>query len=331
MISMFILPMGSCSAAAGVASQREVPWEIKVVAAAEQGAASSAVREKAGEFVIGISEQLGHSPSGPYVIYITPDRKKYYLQAGADAPEWAVAIYSDRKIVISPEGLLTDEMNFYNTLEHELVHAVLDHYFRKRTDALPRWLNEGLAVVISDSWEIPQLWSRRKTVLYASLKQGRALDFEEISGGFPRSEIMAELAYMQSADFVRYLVNGRDGWDRMRRLLKNLSDGVPREEAFRKIYRKDFEDLVIAWEEDVKRPGALVWVMHVLVNFDLYLWGGLVVLVVVVFLLVKLRRGRPGPPAGPGRYDPEDDWDDLDEEWDPDFYGYRPWRPGKNQ
>ena len=304
------------------------PWRIVVQSAGgnASSAAAEAVKKRAEGLMAGVVEYLGHRPDWTYTIVITT-REHEFERAASGVPGWAVAIYSNRKIVIRPDGFSADPAVFYNTIQHELVHGVLDHLFRHNPSALPRWLNEGLAVAISGSWESPQSWESRKTSLYAAIKKGSALDFEDIEYGFPRGQWLAQVAYAQSADFVQFLER-RGGRDGIRNLLAALAAGGEKERAFQSLYGKSFDGLVADWKEEVKKPGAAVWVMHVLANFDLYIWLAIVALVIAGFFLVRRRPSRTYPDD---EYDPYEDWDELDEEWDPDTYGFRPWRPGRRR
>ncbi len=274
-------------------------------------------------------DYLGHSPSGSYTIYITGDSSEFRRYAGNGIPDWAVAVYSRRTIVIKPEGLNTNPENFYNIIHHELVHAVLDYEFRKHPDALPRWLNEGIAVNLSEAWEIPSMWNDRKTRLYNALRQGNVADFDDIARGFPRSEILAQTAYAQSADFTQYLMKRR-GKPSFRRLLELLAAGTSTDSAFNKIYGAPLDELADIWRRHLDRPGAWVIARHVLAYFDMYTWVAMGFLFLAVYFIVISRRKRIARlEADDDEYDPDDDWDDLDEEWDPDVYGDRPWRPGR--
>jgi len=299
-------------------------WRITVQAGGRHSGTAETIKKRAETMMEDVVEYLGHEPDWTYNIYLTSSDEDFARAAGPGAPGWAVAIYTRKKIVVRPEGFSSDPENFYNTIQHELVHGVLDHMFRGRPRALPRWLNEGIAVTVSGSWEIPQSWERRKTTLYAALEDGSAFDFDQISRSFPSSQWLAQIAYAQSTDFVQYLVR-REGKETLRDLLVSLAAGGDFDRAVSSLYGKRFEELVEDWEKDIRRPGAIIWVVHILANINLYIWLGIVVLVIVGYFVVRKRPSRVYPDD---EYDPYEDWDELDEEWDIDTYGHRPWRPG---
>jgi len=274
---------------------------------------------------------VGHRPSGPFVIYIAANAEQFRAYAGAGVPDWAVAIYEPRRraVVVKPAAFTSSPRNFTNILQHELVHAVLEHKFRAHPAALPRWLNEGLAVSLSDAWEASESWENRKTALYSALKQGGTLDFESLEHDFPAGNLIAQMAYMQSYDMTEYIIR-RWGIGRMRRLLDELAGGRPAAAAWLDVYKMPLEDIIADWKADIGRPGPLIWFYHFLAQFDMYIWAAISALAVVAAFKARARlRRRRLPSEIRNIYDPEDDWDDLDEEWDPDLYGHRPWRPNR--
>ncbi|MCK5845252.1 MAG: hypothetical protein KAG97_11125, partial [Victivallales bacterium] len=149
-----------------VVARADTGYRIIVKAAGMKKSVADEVKATALARMAEAADFIGHEPRGPYVIIITNDRREFERHVSG-APDWAVAIYAARTVVITPEGLSAHPENFYNTIHHELVHAALDHLFIDHPRALPLWLNEGLAVTLSDSWEIPLLWEDRRMRLYA--------------------------------------------------------------------------------------------------------------------------------------------------------------------
>lgn len=263
------------------------------------------------------------------LIEIASNNVDFAKRAGDGAPEWAVAIYSDDKIVIRQEGLVIgSDGRFFNILEHEIVHAMLDDMFFADSRRLPRWLNEGIAVSVSGDWEAPSQWDRRKTVLRSAIKRGVGFSFEDLSSGFPGSSWLAEVAYAQSVDMTQFLLK-RGGWKKMMQLLELLASGNDIETAFEKNYGENFTDISEEWYAYAGRPGGAEIVMHILVNIEFYIWIGMIFLMLSGVLAVVLRRRKNQQNSD--EYDPEEDWDELDEKWDRDLFGDRPWRPGRRE
>jgi hypothetical protein len=333
---VILISLSSCSHLIRTPETRNppsYPWRIEVKSPPRWRGAAESVRKQADTLMRKAADFIGHDPTGPYIIYLTSNSEEFNRYAGANAPEWAVAIYdSDRRaIVLRPEGFKTDPQYFYNILQHELVHAALDHEFRNHPGSLPRWLNEGIAVYLSDAWEAPQAWTIRKAALHRDLKDGQALSFGDIESGFPHDESIAQLAYTQSYDMVQYTVRA-GGEKRFRRLLAELAAGSSPDTAFEAVYKKTFDEHVADWQNAVRAPGPVLWFTFFIASIDTWIWALLAVLAIIGAFRIHGRIRRRTSPDMALDYDPEDDWDELDEEWDPDLYGNRPWRPGgKNQ
>lgn len=309
-------PVRACSAGAISVDCEKCPASLK-----------QDIGRRAEMLIVDISRKTGVEKTGDLQIEIAGSDSDFMNRAGAGAPEWAVAVYENDRIIIRQEGVVAaPDGRFFNILEHELAHAVLDDMFGGAKGKLPRWLNEGLAVTISGDWESPAQWDRRKVILRSAIKKGCGYSFDEISEGFPRGSWLAEVAYAQSADFTQFLLK-KGGWKRMSALLKRLAAGESIESASRNIYGGDFTEIAEEWYAYAGRPGGSEILMHFLINIDFYLWIGMIILVLVGGAVVLRRRRKSAEPSD--EYDPEDDWDDLDENWDRDLYGDRPWRPGR--
>lgn len=286
----------------------------------------SDIRVRAEMLLKDVSEKIGVDMKNPLRVEIAMQGDDFIKRAGG-APEWAVAIYENNRIIIRQEGMVTgSDGRFFNILEHELVHAVLDDMFDGKRERLPRWLNEGIAVAMSGDWESPAQWDRRKVILRSAIKKGCGFSFDELSSGFPRSSWLAEVAYAQSADLTLFMLK-KGGWKKMSAFLERLAAGDSIEVASKNIYGEDFTGLSEEWYAYAGRPGGSEILMHVLVNIDFYLWIGMIILVMAGAAMVFRRRRKSAEPSD--EYDPEDDWDELDEKWDRDMYGDRPWRPGR--
>jgi len=276
------------------------------------------------------SDFIGHSPSSHFTLYIISNHKEFYKIAGEHVPDWATGIYSPgrKAIVINTESMTSDPDNFIRILQHEVVHACLDDMFGKHRSNLPVWLNEGIAVLVSDAWEVPESFIQRKSIVYKALKDGNDIDFKDISDSFPSGNWMAQLAYIQSYDFVNFLYRS-GGKNKLQYLLKHLSSGADIDSSFQKVYHTSFSEFVSRWKKYNDRPGFFIWFMQFLIYFDTYIWTFMALLVIIGAFRVffRIRKGRKY--INHLDYDPEDDWDNLDEEWDADLLGQRPWRPGK--
>jgi hypothetical protein len=145
---------------------------------------------------------------------------------------------------------------------HELVHVALEDAVQGHH--VPRWFNEGLAIYESGE----KSWDRWKTLGDATLSK-RLLPLAELDQGFPRDRYEVNVAYAQSADFVRYLM--RDS-DRVRfgSLIERVRSGTAFDRALADAYGTDLRKLEYEWrEQNSKRfgitpiltGGSLLWVL----------------------------------------------------------------------
>jgi hypothetical protein len=266
----------------------------------------------------------------PVKVILAMDERAYGEAAGEDAPSWSVAVAQRRQIVIRRAGENFGTQQFNSTLKHELSHVLLGEMFAlSRPGALPRWLDEGLAVYVSGEWEMPEAWTASKTEMYTALRSGQALDFDEISASFPYSEWKARIAYAQSYHFVAYLIK-RFGEDRMRGFLKHLAAGEEFHHAFKASMREDFSDTEAYWRDHIAGRGGLMLFFIGISQFDNYIWMMMSLLVIAAFIRYLIKRLRRSDDSSGASLD-FDDPDDFDEEWDEDSMGHRPWRPGRRR
>lgn len=119
-------------------------------------------------------------------------------------------------IAVKAPKLLGPQSNYAAVLRHELLHVLL----ARNTDAgnLPRWLNEGIAMVLSREYRWSSLF--RLARMYAG---GGILEYDELSYAFasPGNETVFGDAYAQSLSMTKYLkkrVGEEAFWDMVRGL-----------------------------------------------------------------------------------------------------------------
>lgn len=285
------------------------------------------VSRAAGAQLAELEKFYGYGYSHPVWIILAMDEKSFHEETGGGAPSWAVAIAQRRKVVMRGAGKNYGAPQFEGTLKHELSHVLLAEMFAgSPPGALPRWLDEGLAVQQSGEWEMPDAWTDSKTELYAALKSGQALDFAEISDSFPFAGWKAKIAYAQSYHFTEYLIN-KYGGGKVAALLKKLASGEKFSIAFKSETGDSFADTEYYWREHVAGKGGLTLLLLGISRFDDYLWMLMALLVVAGFTRYMFKRNRRDPDE---KYlDDIDESEALYEDWDVDDLGFRPWRPGR--
>jgi len=161
-----------------------------------------------------IGQQLGHFPSKPIVVVLNA---KGTFQTITGSPAWADGLFDPvlGRIQVPTQGALTDHAWLKRVLRHEFVHALIhDLQGHNTTTALPTWLNEGLAMQLSnDHWsDLEQLKQERVPVIPLSALEG--------SWGELSIET-ASAAYLEANSAARYLID-RYGMHEIRQLLARL-------------------------------------------------------------------------------------------------------------
>jgi Peptidase MA superfamily len=124
---------------------------------------------------------------------------------------------------------------------HELSHLVLDTAVENPYRFPPRWLNEGLAVYLSEGYTDAD---RRR--VEAAVEARDLLPLDALGGQFPTDPDRTYLAYAESVSAVDHLVRV-DGRDALFGLILAYKDGLTDDEAFSRVLGRDFGAFQAAW------------------------------------------------------------------------------------
>lgn len=133
---------------------------------------------------------------------------------------------------------------------HELTHLVFAEAVDNPYHFPPRWLNEGLAVWLSQGYDA----SDRATVDRAAAN-GTIIPLEGLAGLFPTRRDRFSLAYAESASAVDFFIRTH-GQDTLATLITSYADGVTDDEAFEAAIGMDMAAFDDAWLASVgaRRP-----------------------------------------------------------------------------
>ena len=143
---------------------------------------------------------------------------------------------------------------------HELAHVALEDAVAGRS--IPRWFNEGFAVMASGETS----FVRMQTLWTATLSDN-LLTLGQLDRTFPADENQAGIAYAEAADVVRFLVR-REEQHRFRGLVSRLRDGETMDSALLNSYGEETSTLESEWRDDVARrftfwpvlcSGTVIW------------------------------------------------------------------------
>ena len=169
-----------------------------------------------------------------FFIYSTEEALRGALAPGAREHVGGQANPAIRTMVgrIAPSEV---ESNWVDTLvTHELTHMVFADATHNPYHQPPRWLNEGLAVYLSEGYGIGD----RSQVADAA-GSGALMPLAGLVGLFPTTYERFSLAYAESVSAVDYFIDTY-GKDKLVQLITSYRDGVTDDEAFLAATGSDF-------------------------------------------------------------------------------------------
>lgn len=203
----------------------------------------------------------------------TPGEMATLAPRGAPYPEYASGVaYSEIGLVLltlTPR-FPNENLDLAQVFRHELAHVALANAVGPHP--IPRWFNEGFAVMASGETSFERMY----TLSTATLSD-RLLPLTEVERSFPSDENKASIAYAEASDVVRFLIR-REDRHRFRALVGGLGDGRTLDRAARDAYGVDLVTLEHEWREDVAKrytfwpilcSGTVVWAGVM----GLFVWG----------------------------------------------------------
>jgi len=233
-----------------------------------------------------ISRDLGLPADTPASVELLPTQQRFEARIGRPSHTGLLGVaYSPAgRIVINLAKLgpgRTD--NLSETLAHEMVHIMLGRFEEDHGVHLPRWFHEGVACWLGRV--LPQHPNDRR--LRTAAAQGALIPFHVLDKRFPELRADTQLAYLQSEDFIRFLVR-RHGPDTIARMLRSYADHRNMRTAVPAALGVDLLDEEAVWRERLKVPYPILWILWQ--NFTWLTAGA--ALTVISFLFYRRRRAR---------------------------------------
>ncbi len=190
---------------------------------------------------------LGVTETDPVDFFIYADQSAFYDALGPGTREnvGGEAISSIRTLfaLIPPSAI--DDPWVSIVVPHELTHLVFDTAASNPYHFPPRWLNEGLAVYLSQGYDS----SDRSTVERAA-RDGKLIPLAGLIGQFPTSAEQFFQAYSESVSAVDFLIRTH-GQDALVSLIRSYADGRTDDEAFSAAIGMDTAAFDAAWIADL--------------------------------------------------------------------------------
>ena len=198
---------------------------------------------------------LGVTETEPIDFFIYADDEAFHAALGPGTREnvggQAHADIRTLFALIAPAAI--DDAWVGIVVPHELIHLVFDTAVSNPYQFPPRWLNEGLAVYLSEGYG-----SGDRNRVADAVDSRDLLPLLALSGQFPTdpAEDVARLRGGVSA--VDYLVR-TNGQDALITLVRSYADGLTDDEAFTKAIGQDLAAFQAGWLAELgrRRPGAV--------------------------------------------------------------------------
>jgi hypothetical protein len=240
--------------------------------------------ERAPGVLADLERDLGLSLKGVVTVSILPPLHPSSSPGDPDrVPDWAVGFVPEGSGQVVLRGDLVRSYPFEDLLSlfgHELTHVLLGS-LPGESGPLPRWFNEGVAVIESRRWSF-----RDTLTLGTTLLAGPPPRLETLARSFPADEGSARAAYAESFNFIAYLERER-GPGAVRRILSAMAEGSTFPEAFRRATGEELAQVEGRWRDRVNF--SYRWVPAL--TSTGVLWMG-ITLLVLIGRLAKLRRER---------------------------------------
>jgi hypothetical protein len=219
----------------------------------------------------------------PYTprIYVTSSQKEFDRITGERLPSWSHGVSSAQSgsVILKSPAFARDIATFNRTALHEIVHLLVG---QKAGNSVPRWLNEGLAQLLSEEAQGKPLLP-----LSRALWAGKLIPLEALEGVDHFTPSEAELAYLESFHAADFLIR-QYGWASLRNILNGLAQGGSWDEVLYQVIDTDQAGFEAAWRNALER--SYRWI--ILMDVQLYLFAGATLLILLAGVVMMRRRRR---------------------------------------
>lgn len=243
------------------------------------------ILQVAEDFYAELPQLTSRMAPGMIDIWVCDTQKEFQNSVHAPIQDWAVgcAFPLSRRIVIqNPKHIALAKLQLVQVLRHEIAHVLFGQCTRKAVKEIPLWFIEGIAIYFAEEW-VP---SRHETLLKHIFSKS-IIPLQELERGFPRTQAGADLAYAESQDTVRWLVEVK-GRDVLFSLIEELHAGSNFNTAFETVVGWDLATYDMLWRESLTE--RYHWAS--LFSNSYVLWGGFGGLALIGYLVCWHRRRR---------------------------------------
>ncbi len=149
----------------------------------------------------GIANSMGLPSLTPLHVVIAASNEEFARETSAGVPDWGVGCAFPRRglIVLKSPRIVNYPLQMEAVVVHEMAHVAAGRAL-KRVD-VPQWFDEGVAMAIAGEWRLEQSPS-----LASAAASGHLIPLEALEHTFPSGSDAAALAYVESFQAVRFLM-----------------------------------------------------------------------------------------------------------------------------
>jgi hypothetical protein len=200
------------------------------------------------------SELLGVREEEPIDFFIYANQDEFYDALGPGTREnvggQANAELRTLFALITPGEI--DDAWVEIVIPHELTHLVFNTAVDNPYHFPPRWLNEGLAVYLSEGYPVAD-----RLAVESAARDGTLIPLNGLAGQFPTTRDRFFLAYAESVSAVDYLIRTH-GQDTLVSLIRSYSEGRTDDQAFEDAIRVDVDGFDAAWRDELNAEDPVV-------------------------------------------------------------------------
>lgn len=198
------------------------------------------------------SALLGVTEEEPIDFFVYANQDEFYDALGPGTREnvggQANAELRTLFALITPGEI--DDPWVKTVIPHELTHLVFNTAVDNPYHFPPRWLNEGLAVYLSESYPIGD-----RLAVENAARDGTLMPLNALAEQFPTTRDRFVLAYAESVSSVDYLIRTHSR-DTLVSLIRSYKNGMTDDQAFEAAIGVDVDGFDAAWraELNAKEP-----------------------------------------------------------------------------
>jgi hypothetical protein len=229
-----------------------------------------------------ISAELGADVEAPIGIFIAPSKYRFNVLTGGALPHWGEAVADPGKqiIIVKSPRWTNSTGNQRVVVIHELVHILVGTAAGEA--AVPRWLNEGLAIYFSGETS----YFGGSELSHAQLSE-QIIPLRQIDGVLNFGQSQANLAYQESYLAVVYLIDAY-GRSAIPILLQSLREKQNINTALQDAFGVTFVQFEQEWRQYLLEK----YKWSFLIEFDKYLWLFIFLLFVLAIVAMVIRKRR---------------------------------------